>query len=129
MGTSGLNLWTREGKTVPTFILHAYPAETAAEGIANWPDPSSGLRRYLRRQVESSPHGLPGVWAIIFPFVRNVITCRARSSEAISRKLLKYWVYIAAAASGNSDLIGSTCALALVALCPRRHPPVLAVQS
>lgn len=31
--------------------------------------------RVFNRQLESNPHRLPKMWEIVFPFVRNVITC------------------------------------------------------
>ncbi len=76
----------------------------AQEAEKQFPTPrhiASGLPPYLLSaareldfhlpvEVGSHPQVYLKMWAIIFPFVRNVITCYPRRPRGIKRKLLKH---------------------------------------
>jgi len=73
------------------------------------------------------PYSLPKRWAIIFPFVRNVVPCMQHCVhvfiEVINRKSLKHRVYRAPNARDILDRIGSECALWYITLLSKTFPP------
>ena len=72
---------------------------------------------------ESNPQRLPKMWANIFPFVRNVITCRPRQCCADPTQVIETLVDIVVIAGANFGWIGNECAIDCVSHFYPGRPP------
>ena len=70
------------------------------------------------------------MWAIIFPFLRNVITCRPHRGRSYPPQVIETLVYIVEVHRAEFGWIGNECAIDCVShfIQLSRTPPVLAAK-